>query len=176
VPARVCLTLIVRNEADRLPACLASAAGLFHDTVVVDTGSTDDTRAVAARHGARVFDFPWRDDFAAARNEAFRHAAGEWVFWLDADESLDQATRERLAALFATLGEQKAAFVLGQRSPARDGAAIVVRQVRLFRNLPEVRWQYRVHEQVLPNLRKAGHDVRFTGRKRGTEKGTHLFS
>jgi hypothetical protein len=66
------------------------------------------------------------------------------------------------AALFATVGEQKAAFVLGQRSPARDGAATVVRQVRLFRNLPEIRWQSRIHEQVLPSLRRAGHDVRFT--------------
>jgi tetratricopeptide (TPR) repeat protein len=128
----------------------------------VDTGSTDDTKAVAAQHGARVFDFAWRDDFAAARNETLRHATAEWVFSLDADQSLDEANKDRLRALFASLDCEKAAFVLGQRFPAGHGAATVVRQVRLFRNLPEVRWQYRVHEQVLPSLRKAGHDVRFT--------------
>src|SRR5207249_9840407 len=78
--ARVSLCMIVKNEEDNLPACLASAAGLFHEVIVVDTGSTDRTREIAAACGARVFDFPWVDSFAAARNESLRHATGDWAF------------------------------------------------------------------------------------------------
>ena len=76
----VSLCLIVRNGEATLPDCLRSAAGLVHETVVVDTGSTDATKQVAASLGARVFDFPWCDSFAAARNESIRHAQGDWIF------------------------------------------------------------------------------------------------
>jgi tetratricopeptide (TPR) repeat protein len=158
----ICLTLIVRDGAGMLPACLGSATGLFHDAVVVDTGSTDDTKALAAAAGARIFDFPWCDDFAAARNEALRHACGDWVFWLDADDRLDESNRSKLQALLAGLTDENAAYVLRVRSPNVDGSASLANQVRLFRNLPELRWRYRVHEQILPAVLAAKHEVRFT--------------
>lgn len=77
--------MIVKDEAEHLPRCLESCAGLFDEIVVVDTGSTDDTKEIAQSFGAKVFDFEWCDDFAAARNESLRHATGEWMMWLDAD-------------------------------------------------------------------------------------------
>jgi tetratricopeptide (TPR) repeat protein len=101
--SHVSLALIVRNEETRLPACLESIAGIAHEIIVVDTGSTDRTKEVAADFGAKVFDFPWIDDFAAARNECIRHATGEWIFWLDADERLDEVNREKLRRLFDSL-------------------------------------------------------------------------
>ncbi len=156
-------TLIARNEADNLPACLASVKDIAADLVVVDTGSTDDTRTVAASLGARVFEFPWCDSFAAARNESLRHACGRWVLWLDADEAFDEPNRDKLRTLLAGLrDDEPTAFVMQQRSTAPSGAATLVGQVRLFRNLPDLRWDYRVHEQILPALRKAGQAVRFT--------------
>src|SRR5262249_35977342 len=96
---RVSLCLIVRNEEANLPACLGSSADLVDEVVVVDTGSIDRTKEVAARLGARVFDFPWVDSFAAARNESLRHATGEWIFWLDAADRLDEENHQRLRAL-----------------------------------------------------------------------------
>jgi glycosyltransferase involved in cell wall biosynthesis len=72
------VSLIVRNEEQTLGRCLDSVQGLGDEIVVVDTGAMDGTRQVAARRGARVFDFPWCDDFAAARNETLRHATGRW--------------------------------------------------------------------------------------------------
>ena len=61
------------------------------EMIVVDTGSTDRTKQVAAALGARVYDFVWEDSFAAARNESLRHATGDWVLWLDGDEHFDDA-------------------------------------------------------------------------------------
>ena len=64
------LTMIVRDEETNISKCLSSVAGLFDEIVVVDTGSKDRTRQIAREFGARVFDFVWVDDFAAARNAA----------------------------------------------------------------------------------------------------------
>ncbi len=81
--------MIVKDEEGNLTACLGSAAGLFDETIVVDTGSTDRTAEIARSYGARVFDFVWVDDFAAARNAALARATGDYAFWLDADDVID---------------------------------------------------------------------------------------
>jgi GT2 family glycosyltransferase len=101
---KVSLTMIVRNEEANLPKCLASAEGLFDEIVVVDTGSTDRTKEIARSFGARVFDFVWVDDFAAARNAALARATGNYAFWLDADDILDPPQRERLKRVIDGLG------------------------------------------------------------------------
>jgi tetratricopeptide (TPR) repeat protein len=161
---RVSLCMIVKDEEENLPECLASAVGLVDEVVVVDTGSTDRTREVAARLGARVVDFRWVDSFAAARNESLRHATGDWAFWLDADDRLDEEDRHKLAALFAGLRDENAAYVmkcLCLPDPQSNNGTLVD-HVRLFRNRPDVRWDYRVHEQILPAVRDAGGEVRWT--------------
>ena len=164
MPSRVSLCMIAKNEAANLPACLGSVAGLVDEIVVVDTGSTDNTREVAARLGARVFDFAWVDDFAAARNESLRRATGAWIFWLDGDEWLDEPNQQRFRELRDNLKEENAAYVMTQQSvsdPA-TGETSVFTQVRLFRNHPSLRWRYRVHEQILPALEEAGARIAWT--------------
>ncbi len=145
-----------------LDACLSSVADLVDEIVVVDTGSTDATIAVASRRGARVYPFQWVDSFAAARNESLLHAQGDWIFWLDGDERLDEENRRKLRSLLAGLKDENAAYLMSQRSPVAPGskAAVVVDQVRLFRRLLQARWSYRVHEQILPALRRTGVDLR----------------
>jgi len=54
----------------------------------VDTGSTDDTIDIAKRYTQKIYDFPWVDDFAAARNFAFSKATRQYCMWLDADDIL----------------------------------------------------------------------------------------
>src|SRR5438445_13689656 len=108
--------MIVKNEETRLPACLESASDLFDEVVVVDTGSSDNTKEVALRYGVRVYDFHWVDSFAAARNEALRHATARWIMWLDADDRLDQENRERLRTGFDGLGDEMAAYAVKVRS------------------------------------------------------------
>jgi glycosyltransferase involved in cell wall biosynthesis len=161
----VSLTMIVRDEEANLPACLGSAADLFDEVVVVDTGSVDRTAEVARSFGARVVDFAWVDDFAAARNAALDHAAGDYVFWLDADDLIEPPQRDRLRALLGGLrrGDEAAYVVRCACDPdPAGGGAQVVDHVRLFPRRADVRWSYRVHEQVLPALRGAGVGVRWT--------------
>jgi glycosyltransferase involved in cell wall biosynthesis len=162
--ARVSLTMIVRDEAANLATCLNSVRDLIDDLVVVDTGSTDRTVEIATGFGARIVSFPWRDDFAAARNAGLDAAEGEWVFWLDADECLDPPDREKARRLFADLKAENAAYLMRQLSPSDEpgGATTAVDQVRLFRRRPDIRWEYRIHEQILLSVRRTRADVRAT--------------
>jgi glycosyltransferase involved in cell wall biosynthesis/tetratricopeptide (TPR) repeat protein len=169
---KVSLCMIVKNEEANLPACLQSAEGIFDEKIIIDTGSTDRTKEIAQSFGAQVHDFPWVDSFAAARNESLRHATGDWVFWLDADDRLDDANRARLATLLRTLSEEDAsvdqthpdAFVMKCvcLPDPETGMTTVVDHVRLFRNHPNIRWEHRIHEQILPAIRRAGGTVQFT--------------
>lgn len=160
--ASLSLTMIVKNEAATLAHCLASVQDLVDEIVVVDTGSYDNTKDIARQHRARVIEMAWPDSFAAARNESIRHASGKWLLWLDGDEYFDDANRDKLRTLLATMSDDPTAFVMRQRSAAANGSATIVGQVRLFRNHPAIRWDYRVHEQILPSVKRAGHAVHFT--------------
>ena len=155
--------MIARNEEGNLADCLRSAEGLVDEMIVLDTGSTDRTREIAREFGAKVFEFPWVDDFAAARNESIRHATGDWIFWLDADDRVDADNRVKLKALFDSLGTENAGYCLKCLClpDPRTGVSTVVDHLRLFRNQPENRWKYRVHEQIWPAIKKQGGTVHF---------------
>ncbi|HXT60763.1 MAG TPA: glycosyltransferase family 2 protein [Pirellulales bacterium] len=162
---RVSLTMIVRDDEASLARCLASVAELADEIVIVDTGSADRTHEIAAaardRHGsaARVYDFAWIDDFSAARNESLRHARGDWIFWMDGDDWLDEPNRQALARLFAGLADENAVYQMIHASPpAPDGGhpESAAPQDRLFRNLPAIRWEGRVHEQIALSASRSG--------------------
>jgi GT2 family glycosyltransferase len=161
---RVSLTMIVKNEEANLPACLESARDLFDEIVVVDTGSSDRTVEIARSFGARVFDFPWVDDFSSARNAALARATGDYAFWLDADDRIEPDQYPVIKALLDGIQQPEAAYVVRcscDPDPS-GGGATVVDHVRLFPLREDVRWTYRVHEQILPALRKVNVEVRWT--------------
>ena len=99
----ISLCMIVKNEERILGRCLDSIADLADEIVIVDTGSTDDTKKVAASYGAQVFDFEWVDDFSAARNFAFSKAICEYIYSADADEVLSEENRKKFRNLKETL-------------------------------------------------------------------------
>jgi len=163
----VSLCMIVRNEERNLAAWLRSMLGVVYEIIVGDTGSTDRTKAIAAALCAKVVDFPWCDSFSAARNECVKHATGDWILWLDADEFLDPENLDKLKRLLAELSVDNTAYFMKQvsRHGTSAGAETVVEQVRLFRNHPDHRWTYRVHEQIKPALEATGAEFKRTNIK-----------
>src|SRR4029450_5445578 len=98
------LSTLGKNEEANLPDCLRSVADLVDEIIIVDTGSTDRTKEVAKQFGAQVFDFPWIDNFAAARNESLSHATCPWILWLDADDRIDEANHQGLRRRLSPVG------------------------------------------------------------------------
>jgi glycosyltransferase involved in cell wall biosynthesis len=144
---------------------LESIRGAVEDIVVVDTGSTDETPAIARRLGARVFPFRWCDSFAAARNESLRHARGKWIFWMDSDDTIDPANARKLRGLIRQADNQRLlGYVVSVHCPgASDEADVtVVQHVKLFRNFPQLRFEGRIHEQIIPAIRALGGDIGWT--------------
>lgn len=161
---RVSLCMIVRDSSATLAACLESIRSWVDEMVVVDTGSRDDTPDLARRLGARVFHFPWCDDFATARNESIRHARGQWIFWMDSDDTIDAENARKLRALAEGADSAVMGFVVQVHCPGIDGHTDVtaVDHIKLFRNLPELRFEFRIHEQLLPSIRRMGGEVAWT--------------
>jgi glycosyltransferase involved in cell wall biosynthesis len=115
--ATISLCMIVKNEERVLGRCLASVRAIVDEIIVVDTGSTDGTIAVAEAFGARVFRAPWENDFAKARNISLQHATKEWVLVLDADEEIDPLDHARLRELTQN---PNACYLLNQRHYTND--------------------------------------------------------
>src|SRR5699024_3683098 len=74
-----------------LARCLDSVKEAVDEIIIVDTGSKDETREIARRYTPHVYDFFWKDDFSAARNESFAHATRDFLLWLDADDVVENA-------------------------------------------------------------------------------------
>lgn len=143
------LCMIVRDEAANLADCLRSALAAVDEIVVADTGSQDESREIARSFGALVVESPWQEDFAQARNAALNEAHGKWVLMLDADERLDGDSgvlRRWLGHTSAIAGQVQIRNLLADGREERHSA------VRLFRRLPGVHYERRLHEQVVGSL------------------------
>lgn len=163
---RLSLCMIVRDNARTIVPCLESIRPWVDEIIVVDTGSVDGTPEICARLGAKVFHFPWTDDFSAARNVSLSHATGQWLFWMDSDDAIDEVNGRKLRQL---VDGPHAAEILGYvmqvhcPAPAEEGDLdTVVDHVKLFRNLPGLRFEGPIHEQILPSIRGAGGEVEWT--------------
>ncbi len=150
---RLSLCMIVRDEQEMLPRCLAAVAAAVDEIVIVDTGSTDATIEIARSFGARVIEREWTGSFAQARNVSFDAARGDWLMYLDADELL---VREDVRLLRSLTGRTwREAFYLSETNHTGDpddGTAVAHNALRVFRNRPEYRFEGRLHEQIAQRL------------------------
>lgn len=162
-PDALSVCMIVKDEERQLPRCLDSVRDVAGELIVVDTGSTDATPAIAARYGAQVFPFDFTVvDFAAARNHALARARGRWILMLDADETLERASAPLIERLVA--GGENAGYFLERHNYWADSSAPTTDYVvRLFSNRAHHRYRGRVHETIDASILSGGGRLHQTG-------------
>ncbi len=144
---------ITKNEEKNIGLSIKSIQGDFDELVVLDTGSSDDTKEQAASLGAKVYDYIWQDDFAAARNEVLKMVSGDWLLFLDADEIYQGKASLRLlleAAATAPAGYEAIIFDrwnVDERWQRVDEKPTKV--VRAFRRAPQIYYEGRIHERLI---------------------------
>ena len=148
---RLSACYIVKNEADNLPKSLDSLREAVDEIIVVDTGSTDQTKEIAVAYGAQVYDFLWQHDFSAPRNFALEQAAGEWIIFLDADEYFAPKAQAELRAIVARFHGNRtidgiACRLLNIDQDKNNQFIDETCQVRLFRNKKTLRYYGQIHE------------------------------
>lgn len=147
----ISLCMIVKNEEQVLARCLDSVADLMDEIVIVDTGSTDRTKEIAARYTDRIYDFVWVDDFSAARNFAFSKAQMDYIYSADADEVLDAENRERYRILKENLLPEIEIVQMKYSNQLQFGTVYNFDEEyrpKLFKRLREFEWQNPIHETV----------------------------
>lgn len=167
------LSMIVRNEAARLPGFFDALGDRVDECCVVDTGSTDDTVQLLHSHDCVIESVSWNDDFAAARNAALRLCTGRWILSLDADERIAPEDWDGLRALIAGPPDRCYRFVTRNYTDASSASGFVwageadphaagfrgwfpSAKVRLFPNVPGVVFEGPVHELVHESLMRLG--------------------
>lgn len=187
----VSLCMIVKNEEKILGRCLDSVADLVDELIIVDTGSTDGTKAVAAAYPkVRLYDFVWTDNFSDARNFAFSKASMDYIYSADADEVLDETNRERFKVLKEALLPEVEIVQMKYSNQLQFGTVYNFDEEyrpKLFKRLREFVWQEPVHETVrlspivydsdivithMPQASHAGRD--FAVFLRAVERGERL--
>lgn len=139
----------VYNEAAHIEAAIKSAQLLTDDILVIDTESTDDTVALAKKAGATIKSFPNSTYVEPARKFGIQHAAGEWVFILDADERM---TPELAQEIQTVLPVTKNSYfkvprknIFGGKTWLQHGGWWPDLQLRLIRKQDFVTWPDRIH-------------------------------
>lgn len=142
--------VIVKNEAKNIQLWLDNVSAFADEVIVVDTGSTDETISLAQQSGATVYTIPWENDFAAAKNFAIEKATGDWIIFTDADELFVQP--EQVRPYLTSIHQQsELAIICTLVNIDMDAAGAEIDRfetVRAFRNLPELRYQGRIHESI----------------------------
>lgn len=146
------LCIIVKDEEATIGDCLASAAPIVDDIVVVDTGSTDETVDIARKFTQRTMHFPWVDDFAAARNFAMEHVRGDWILWLDADETMEVESEDAWKRSFSSKSAEADALLVTLKNyygPSPDELKVYLYDsFRLLRTAAKLRYKQSIHEHL----------------------------
>lgn len=147
---KLSLCMIAKNAAADIRRPLESLWRQVDETVVIDTGSTDETEKIARAYGAKVYSFAWRDDFAAAKNFALEKAQGDWIVFLDADEWFAQRTGVHLRKVIERYSDANTLLVkMVNIDMDRNNAHLdAFYTARIFRRMPQIRYSGRIHEQI----------------------------
>lgn len=142
--------MIVKNEEDILGRCLQSVADLVDEIIIVDTGSTDRTKEIAAGFTEKIYDYQWNDDFAAARNYSFSLAGSNYCIWLDADDILLESDRLTFADLRTKLQPLTNVVMMKYNTGFDENGEVTFSyyRERIIKNHAGMRWKGAVHEVI----------------------------
>jgi tetratricopeptide (TPR) repeat protein len=141
--------LIVKNEEKVLATCLQSIKDYVDEIIVVDTGSTDRTVAIAESFGARVYHHPWENHFSKHRNQSFGYARGDWILYIDADEELLPGSGQVLLEAVKINDNFDAITVILECVFGQNGAKATNNSIRIFRNHRGLHYEGRVHNYIV---------------------------
>lgn len=146
----ISLCMIVKNEEDVLARCLTSVADLVDEIIIVDTGSTDGTKAIAAEFTDKIYDYQWIDDFSEARNYSFSLANCLYCMWLDADDVFLEADRLAFAQMKAELPSSTDVVMMKYNTgfDAKGNVTFAYYRERIIKNHLGMRWKGAVHEVI----------------------------
>ena len=142
---------IVRNDARHLKSSIESLRDQVDELIVLDTGSSDESAAVAASLGAVVHHFTWRDDFAAARNEVLTYVTGDWIVFIDADEFFSAETRGNLRTVIedAAAKDHELLLLPWHNIDEASGETLLDSYApRIFRRCTGRHYEGRIHETL----------------------------
>lgn len=144
----ISLCMVVQNEEAVLERCLQSASPLVEEIILVDTGSTDHTKEIAARFTEKIYDFTWQEDISAARNFAFSKGTCDYLFWLDA---ADVISRENQTLFLQRKSSFTADMIFLLSQDAQHTSSIPCYQERLVRRTAGFCWEGAVHAILSPH-------------------------
>ncbi len=145
----ISLCMIVKNEESMLARCLDSVRGWVDEIIMVDTGSTDQTVALAQQYGAKVFHHPWENDFSKHRNQSLDYATGDWILILDADEQIEAGHGDRIRQIISESPEDVTKIYCTVRDVKKNRIDMVSRSIRLFRNRMGIHYEGIVHNKIV---------------------------
>lgn len=146
----ISLCMIVKNEEDVIERCLAAVQDIADEIIVVDTGSDDRTKEIVKSYTDKLYDFPWINDFSAARNFAFSLATKKYILWLDADDVILEPDRERFLILKKELDPQVDSVTMPYHLAQDESGNVTssLRRNRLVKRSRNFAWQGAVHEYL----------------------------
>ncbi|MEX2256232.1 MAG: glycosyltransferase [Acidimicrobiia bacterium] len=153
------LCVIFKNEEEFLRPCLASIADRAADIVVVDTGSDDSSVEIAREFTSNVLHADFAGDFSRARNVALEHVRTPWTVFLDADERFEPDQAERLPYLLRSVPEDVLGVRVLRYNFFATGGWYSGKEIRIFRNRPDIRYERRVNESVRTSVERAGGGI-----------------
>ncbi len=145
---KISLCMIVKNEEAMLAQCLQSVRSLVNEIIVVDTGSTDGTVAIAEKFGARVYHHPWQNNFSLHRNQSLDYATGDWILILDADEELQQQDIEKLKQATRVPDINVLSLSVHNKHIASGEVTSFLPSVRMWRRKLNARYEGIVHNEL----------------------------
>jgi tetratricopeptide (TPR) repeat protein len=154
---KLSVCMIVKDEEPNVARAIESVRDIAFEVIVVDTGSSDRTVAIARERGAKVGTFAWSGSFSDARNHALALATGDWILTLDADEAATDRFRADWARTVATARADGLSIPVD--NIGETASLAVTRLTRLFRNGRGYAYTGKIHEDIGPSIRAAGKVV-----------------